>query len=273
MNRPILASLIAVTGLATGIAQADTTLVVPDGSTAGVDVTLTIGTFLGSDSDSSSGLVNIDASEITVDPNPGSEPFSSMLITDHTIYTSGANLQFCFYPIFSSCGLTLDVSVEQLDVTLANDINVSVDSSGNWTAANANYDLVMLLSYDGGSLVGSGTADATASASISVSGNVDLDSGILRISELDLETINIEIDPATLPDGLDTLQVVVETDFTGVVYQGGFNACDLDGDGSVGGSDLSILLGYWGNCCRGDLDGNGNVDGADLSILLSCWTG
>lgn len=272
MFQSTLVATATTVGLLAGIAQADTTLVVPEGSSAGVNVTLSIETFLGPASDTDTGTVNIDESLMTVNPNPGNEPFQSMLITEHVIYTSGGDLSFCFYPIFGSCGLTLAVDVDQLDVTLTNDLNVSVDGSGNWSAASANYDLVMTLSYDGGSLVGSGTAEATAAASISVSGNVDLDNGVLQVTQLELETIDIQIDPATLPDGLDTLRVEVETDFTNVVYSGSLNPCDLDGDGVIGGADLTILLGEWGSCCTGDLDGNGLVDGADLTILLSCWS-
>jgi agmatine/peptidylarginine deiminase len=48
---------------------------------------------------------------------------------------------------------------------------------------------------------------------------------------------------------------------------------DLDGDGSVGGADLGVLLGAWGPCpgCPADLDGDGTVDGADLGLLLTAW--
>lgn len=51
------------------------------------------------------------------------------------------------------------------------------------------------------------------------------------------------------------------------------NPADLDGDGSVGGGDLSILLNAWGACsaCVADIDGNGEVNGADLATLLSSW--
>ncbi|MDZ4829060.1 MAG: hypothetical protein SGJ09_02540 [Phycisphaerae bacterium] len=48
---------------------------------------------------------------------------------------------------------------------------------------------------------------------------------------------------------------------------------DLNGDGSVSGSDLGILLGGWGTSGPGDLDGDGIVGGADLGILLGGWTG
>ena len=51
---------------------------------------------------------------------------------------------------------------------------------------------------------------------------------------------------------------------------------DLDGDGSVGVSDLLILLGNWGPCadcgdCPADLDGNCTVGVSDLLILLANW--
>jgi hypothetical protein len=48
---------------------------------------------------------------------------------------------------------------------------------------------------------------------------------------------------------------------------------DLDGSGTVDGTDLGMLLSAWGACpgCVADLDGNGVVDGGDLGPLLSAW--
>lgn len=53
---------------------------------------------------------------------------------------------------------------------------------------------------------------------------------------------------------------------------------DLDCDGAVAGSDLSILLGQWGTCapnlaCASDLNGDSQVGGDDLAVLLGPWTG
>jgi len=48
---------------------------------------------------------------------------------------------------------------------------------------------------------------------------------------------------------------------------------DLNGDGTVDGADLGILLNAWGHSGPGDLDGNGVVDGADLGLLLNAWGG
>jgi hypothetical protein len=51
------------------------------------------------------------------------------------------------------------------------------------------------------------------------------------------------------------------------------NPSDINGDGSVNGKDLTILLGSWGACagCAADLNGDGIVDGADLTQLLGEW--
>jgi len=46
---------------------------------------------------------------------------------------------------------------------------------------------------------------------------------------------------------------------------------DLDCDGSVGASDLALLLGSWGPGEAGDLDGDGSVGPGDLAILLGNW--
>ncbi|MBM4111289.1 MAG: hypothetical protein FJ254_08050 [Phycisphaerae bacterium] len=48
---------------------------------------------------------------------------------------------------------------------------------------------------------------------------------------------------------------------------------DLDGNGSVDGADLGILLSAFGTAePSADLDGNGSVDGGDLGALLAAWT-
>jgi hypothetical protein len=51
---------------------------------------------------------------------------------------------------------------------------------------------------------------------------------------------------------------------------------DFDADGSVGASDLALLLGSWGPCsdegeCPADLDGNDEVGAEDLAQLLGSW--
>ena len=48
---------------------------------------------------------------------------------------------------------------------------------------------------------------------------------------------------------------------------------DLNGDGTVDGADLTILLGAWGtDSTVADLNGDGTVNGADITVLLGNWT-
>ena len=70
---------------------------------------------------------------------------------------------------------------------------------------------------------------------------------------------------------------VIFTDFSAGILVSSFSTPgDLDGDGSVGASDLLILLANWGPCavceaCTADLDGDCTVGASDLLILLSNW--
>ena len=49
---------------------------------------------------------------------------------------------------------------------------------------------------------------------------------------------------------------------------------DIDNDGFVDGTDLSLVLGYWSDNCGGciaDVNGDNAVDGFDLSFVLGYW--
>jgi hypothetical protein len=52
---------------------------------------------------------------------------------------------------------------------------------------------------------------------------------------------------------------------------GGAGCSDLNGDGTVDGADLGLLLGAWGTP-GADLNDDGTTDGADLGILLADWS-
>jgi hypothetical protein len=52
------------------------------------------------------------------------------------------------------------------------------------------------------------------------------------------------------------------------------SACpaDLDGDGTVSGSDFGLLLSAWGTA-DADLDGDGITGGSDVGVMLAAWGG
>ena len=56
------------------------------------------------------------------------------------------------------------------------------------------------------------------------------------------------------------------------VFSLGISIGDINGDRVIDGSDISMVLGYWGqDDPTYDLDGSGLVDGVDLAIVLGWW--
>ncbi len=64
----------------------------------------------------------------------------------------------------------------------------------------------------------------------------------------------------------------VEVDAVSRTLDSGGPGPDLDGDGSVGGADLALLLGAFGHSADGDANGDGTTDGADLALVLGAWS-
>ncbi len=78
------------------------------------------------------------------------------------------------------------------------------------------------------------------------------------------------------PDGLEILaDPALDADGNGAIDAcAARNPADLDGNGTVNGADLGILLAnFGGQGPQGDLNRDGIVDGTDLGLLLGAWTG
>ena len=66
-------------------------------------------------------------------------------------------------------------------------------------------------------------------------------------------------------------------DFYGIPYpdfRGGIRlaSADINHDGRVDGTDLSMVLGAWGTTdAAADIDHDGHVGGSDLSLVLGSW--
>ena len=79
-------------------------------------------------------------------------------------------------------------------------------------------------------------------------------------------------DPGSLVSACLRLEVATDCDGDGLPDDCTSCVGDLDDDAVVGGSDLSILLGFWGSGNQvADIDGDGEVGGSDLSMLLGQW--
>lgn len=73
-------------------------------------------------------------------------------------------------------------------------------------------------------------------------------------------------------NGMAYSGVITMAPYTALVYsQTPQSPADLNGDWTVDGTDLGILLGSWGASGTADLNQDGTVDGTDLGILLGSW--
>jgi len=114
---------------------------------------------------------------------------------------------------------------------------------------------------------------------------VDLSSGFVAVAGGRIHSLGLKADGSIVAWGYNNYgQCDVpapNTDFVAVAGGGyhslgikGYPHGDLNGDGCVDRSDLSILLADW-NCtggdCPGDCDGDGDTDHADLGVLLAHW--
>lgn len=123
--------------------------------------------------------------------------------------------------------------------------------------------------------------DATAIAPRALAANVDATiepptSAVLAAGQSATFTIRVGASTAAVESLL--IEVARARDDAGiplslaVEFTAG-NPADLDGDGSVGATDLAQLLNAWGPCagCAADLDGDGIVGATDLAALLNAW--
>lgn len=73
-------------------------------------------------------------------------------------------------------------------------------------------------------------------------------------------------------DGMAQSGVFTIGPYTALIYsQSPGSAADINGDGTVDGADLGLVLSQWGWPGTADLDGSGVVNGADLGLLLASW--
>jgi hypothetical protein len=142
---------------------------------------------------------------------------------------------------------------EGVDTSVVATADLDCDGDLDAIAVNNTSNDVSILAGDGAGLFGPATKLATGASPEAIAfadfdGDADLD---FVVSNKDSNSIT---------------QVV-----NGTCGTAG-NPADLDGDGTVGASDLAILIGAWGGRGPADLDGDGTVGAADLAVLIGSWS-
>lgn len=265
----LLAAFVAATP-----ALADSTAFVqtPVNASLVATMTVTVGTALGTSTDSDTKTVAVSGwSDLVLAPsNP-----TWTGVTLETFHLDPADVSFHFdlfcFPFIGCQSLDVSVTGLVLDTTAP----IASPLSGTGVASFANAPFLLQGAY---TTTGVGTSSGTlATATNSNFGcRVTAQAGqTVRVDQATIAPIVSVVDAASLPSGVTSLTITFAANLANTTFSGAwtpFNPYDLNGDGLVNGADLAVLLTNWGGGKQGDLNGDGLIDAADLSILLSNWS-
>ena len=274
MKSALLAAVTAPSLLFGSIAfgQSSAEFEVIEGSTAGLTLTVTIDTSIGTSSD-----VDTTVQQVTGFANanfdPAIPPFLAMELPEleFNLGTGDVSYDLFCLPIFGC--QTLEITVSDFIIRLGKG-GVSAPFEGD-TVFFPDAPFVSSFNYSvTGDLVnieGSNVVPDFYSFGADV---IPLKGNDLLMDNLLLQTFSFELDPADLPVGVNNVTIEAQVDLSGTMLFGTLeSACspgDFNCDGCVDGGDLGILLAAWGTP-GSDLSGDGSTDGADLGIFLSLW--
>jgi hypothetical protein len=124
-------------------------------------------------------------------------------------------------------------------------------------------------------LIDAGARVATCGAAVpNDSGDLDDDGDLLETIPVDGLGLPRAVDDPSRPNADRILAVDIGAAERQTPSRTDLLPGDLDGNGSVDGADLAIMLGEWGGYDQAiDLNGDCEVDAADLAVLLGGWTG
>lgn len=107
-------------------------------------------------------------------------------------------------------------------------------------------------------------------------GDIDQD-GFVNAADVDMFLLAFDGDLEDCnnngsPDLRDiALGVSQDSNNDGIPDECGNCAADIDGDGTVDGMDLTLVLAGWGSGGSSDVDGDGTTSGPDLAAVLAAW--
>ena len=255
-------------------ADVDASVTVDKGSLATAEVTIAIDSLFGVEAHTDTITVGVSGGgELVL--GPGAAPFTAVDITEMSFALEDGDLSYCFFDVPIWGCQAVDVSVQNLVVSLQDVVGAAINAKGRAEFVNAPW--AMDLSYQiKSSIFGSeGTVTELADATFSVVMTAEI--GDVTCDDLTLATITGYIPEEDLPVGVYEVQMITNINLDDAALSGTYEESkdvpgDLNGDAIVNGADLGLLLAQFGSPGSGDFDGNGMVDGGDLGLLLSYWS-
>ncbi|MEE2896706.1 MAG: dockerin type I repeat-containing protein [Planctomycetota bacterium] len=272
---PMLGTVVALSGVAAADSIAE--LTVDSGSTASVQLRVEISTFLGGSDDTDSTTVSVTgfaAADLI-----GDDPFNAIDINDLSLDLTDASLDYEFYCSIFGCLLNANVTVTNFNLGIAETLSGNIGPDGSVTFSDALFNPSFGFNANiGGAISETISGDFNDVAAQTFGCRVDAAKGIVFIDNFAIDQIVYDIDPASLPTGVNSVRIIADVNLGGVSMTGAYVPDsvfgDLNGDGQVNAADLGLLVAAWGPCkgCAADLNGDGQVNAADLGLLVAAWT-
>ncbi len=267
------ASLSAILIVSSAGAQSTADFTVDKGSTAVLTLTVTVETSIGTSEDTDSTTQSV-SGFATGNFDSSIPPFLAMELPTLSFDLGSGSVNFELFCIpFFGC--------QELNVTVSNFV-IQLGPDGASTTFDGplaffpDAPFVSSFDYDvSGDLVeisGSNVVPDFYSFGAEVfTGKGDS----VSMDNLFLQSFTFGFDPKQLPDLVQSVEILAQIDLSNTTLSGileSTGGCpeDMNGDGTVNGADLGLLLAAWGTD-GGDFNGDGTTNGADLGLLLAAW--
>ena len=267
------ASLSAILIVSSAGAQSTADFTVDKGSTAVLTLTVTVETSIGTSEDTDSTTQSV-SGFATGNFDSSIPPFLAMELPTLSFDLGSGSVNFELFCIpFFGC--------QELNVTVSNFV-IQLGPDGASTTFDGPLaffpDAPFVSSFDyvvSGDLVeisGSNVVPDFYSFGAEVfTGKGDS----VSMDNLFLQSFTFGFDPKQLPDLVQSVEILAQIDLSNTTLSGileSTGGCpeDMNGDGTVNGADLGLLLAAWGTD-GGDFNGDGTTNGADLGLLLAAW--
>jgi len=268
-----IASLSAILIVSSAGAQSTADFTVDKGSTAVLTLTITVETSIGTSEDTDSTTQSV-SGFATGNFDSSIPPFLAMELPSLVFDLGSGSVNYDLFclPIFGC---------QELNVTVSNFV-IQLGPGG----ASTTFDGPLAFFPDA-PFVSSFDYDVTGDL-VEISGSnvvpdfysfgADVFTGkgdSVSMDNLFLQSFTFGFDPKQLPDLVQSVEILAQIDLSNTTLSGileSTGGCpeDMNGDGTVNGADLGLLLAAFGSD-GGDFNGDGTTNGADLGLLLAAW--
>ena len=246
-------------------------MIATSSSTATVTIRIDITSTLGSSNDTDTRTVSV-TGPCSMALSPNLPPWATSDLTQLNLVLGNAVYSFDFFCIpFLGCQ-HMDLALSNLRITLAAPVGSPVATNGTVFYNDGQYLVHTDYSFTGFS-TGSGSSDTVNPSDFS--GRLVATGQSLKMDQCAMSPQMVSIPPDSLPSGVSAVTLTITTNLANTIFQGPWapdtHPADLNGDGTIGGLDLTALFAAWGTA-EADINGDGTSNGLDMTEILSAWT-